>query len=378
MAILKPEINDTATTAGNLWSASKINTELSSTLPSTGGTITGNLIVTGSARASGFSDTDFTAGKFLATNTSRTIVSALAGGVLTAGTLVAGSGYVAATYYNVPLTGGDGTNAQATIVVATGGNISTTNNLVAGVGYVTGSYSAVPLTGGSGTNATADIEVDAFGVVISVDILNPGINYVAGDTLSVDNANLGGSGSGFSIDVDTATALGIVTNVAITKSGSGYAVGNVLTASNANLGGSGSGFSINVASIFNIPVTSVNSILPDSNGNVNTPFWNETTNSTENLSAGNGYIANNGSLVTYTLPATASIGDTFEITYKGAGGWAVAQNAGQSIRLGNSITTTGVGGSLASTAAGDTIKFTCITANTLFIVTSVIGTITVV
>ena len=159
MAILKPEINDTATTAGNLWSASKINTELSSTLPSTGGTITGNLIVTGSARASGFSDTDFTAGKFLATNTSRTIVSALAGGVLTAGTLVAGSGYVAATYYNVPLTGGDGTNAQATIVVATGGNISTTNNLVAGVGYVTGSYSAVPLTGGSGTNATADIEV---------------------------------------------------------------------------------------------------------------------------------------------------------------------------------------------------------------------------
>lgn len=106
--------------------------------------------------------------------------------------------------------------------------------------------------------------------------------------------------------------------------------------------------------------------------------WNEVTGTSGNLADLNGYITNNAGLVTMTLPATASIGDRFIVTGKGAGGWKVAQNAGQTINMGSSPTTTGVGGSLASTNQFDTIEIVCITANTTFNVINSIGNITVV
>ncbi len=90
--------------------------------------------------------------------------------------------------------------------------IQTLNTLVGGAGYVNGVYANVPLTGGSGSLATANITV----------------------------------------------AGGAVTNVVVTNSGSGYTVGDVLSANNANLGGAGAGFSINVASLAFGPIASVN------------------------------------------------------------------------------------------------------------------------
>ena len=107
--------------------------------------------------------------------------------------------------------------------------------------------------------------------------------------------------------------------------------------------------------------------------------WNETTvTGPTSIVAANGYIANNAATVGFTLPATASVGDYFRITGKGAGGWSLGQNAGQTIHFGSSDTTTGAGGSLASTDAQDTIELVCITANTDFNVLSSIGNITVV
>jgi hypothetical protein len=94
--------------------------------------------------------------------------------------------------------------------------------------------------------------------------------------------------------------------------------------------------------------------------------------------ANNDYIANNAGLVTLTLPTTAALGTEIGVFYKGAGGWLVAQNAGQQIRIGTSTSTSGIGGSLASSAAGDCIKLKCITADTLFEVFSTQGNITVV
>ena len=106
--------------------------------------------------------------------------------------------------------------------------------------------------------------------------------------------------------------------------------------------------------------------------------WNEVTLAAANMAVDNGYIANNAGLVTLTLPAVATVGDTIEVTGKGAGGWLIAQNAGQTIYFGTSTTTTGVGGSLASTAQRDSIKLVCVTANNDWNVLSSIGTITVV
>lgn len=98
--------------------------------------------------------------------------------------------------------------------------------------------------------------------------------------------------------------------------------------------------------------------------------WNEVTGTSQLMVANNGYIANNAALVTLTLPATAAVGSEIDIIGKGAGGWLIAQNAGQSIVLGSSTTTVGVGGSLASTNAKDSFYMVCTTANTQWTVAS--------
>ena len=91
--------------------------------------------------------------------------------------------------------------------------------------------------------------------------------------------------------------------------------------------------------------------------------WTEVTGTTQTIVADAGYVANNASLVTFTLPATAAFGTAINIIGKGAGGWAIAQLASQSIRFGSASTTVGVGGSLASTNAYDSITLICTTAN---------------
>lgn len=83
-----------------------------------------------------------------------------------------------------------------------GGPILTTSSLVGGSSYTNGSYTGVDLTGGSGTGAIASITVSG-NAVTAVTITTTGNGYVVGDTLSADAADIGGTGSGFSIDVAT-------------------------------------------------------------------------------------------------------------------------------------------------------------------------------
>lgn len=67
--------------------------------------------------------------------------------------------------------------------------------------YGNGSYVNVPLTGGTGSGAQASVTV-AGGIVTAVTITAQGQDYLVGDVLSASNANLGGTGSGFSYSVD--------------------------------------------------------------------------------------------------------------------------------------------------------------------------------
>lgn len=107
--------------------------------------------------------------------------------------------------------------------------------------------------------------------------------------------------------------------------------------------------------------------------------WTEVSGTSQQMAVDNAYVANNAGLVTFTLPDTASVGDTVIVQGKGAGGWLIAQNAGESIHLGSSTTTVGVGGSLASTNRYDSIELVCITADTEWAtVTGPMGVITVV
>ena len=80
--------------------------------------------------------------------------------------------------------------------------ISVLGAITAGTSYTTGTYSNVSLTGGSGSGATANIVVSGGGVT-TVTLVNGGTGFVVGNTMSALAANIGGTGSGFSIPVAT-------------------------------------------------------------------------------------------------------------------------------------------------------------------------------
>lgn len=86
------------------------------------------------------------------------------------------------------------------------------------------------------------------------------------------------------------------------------------------------------------------------------------------MAVNNGYVTTGAGLITMTLPAVAAVGDIIEVVGQGAGGWSIAQNAGQVIHLGGTPTTVGVGGSLASSNRYDAVRLVCVVADTEFVV----------
>lgn len=94
--------------------------------------------------------------------------------------------------------------------------------------------------------------------------------------------------------------------------------------------------------------------------------WNVITATSANMLSNNGYITNNAALVTLTLPATSSVGDYIAIMGLGAGGWAIAQAAGQQVRIGANASTVGVTGSVSSANQYDSLELICVVANTLW------------
>lgn len=94
--------------------------------------------------------------------------------------------------------------------------------------------------------------------------------------------------------------------------------------------------------------------------------WNVVTTNTAML-ADDGYIANSASPITLTLPTTAAVGTALVVTNFNTGGFTIAQNVLQNIRIGTSVSTTGAGGSVASTAQGDSVYLICAVANTSWI-----------
>lgn len=95
-------------------------------------------------------------------------------------------------------------NVSNGFVPSTVNAINTLGSIVGGSLYTAGTYLNVPLTGGAGTGATANITV-AGGAVTSVVLVNRGTGYAVGNTLSALAANIGGTGSGFTVTVASLT-----------------------------------------------------------------------------------------------------------------------------------------------------------------------------
>jgi hypothetical protein len=185
------------------------------------------------------------------------------GPVATLGSITAGSGYTNGTYNGVPMTGGTGTGLYCNITIAGGivtsvvitntGPILTLGAITGGAAYTNGTYTDVPLTGGLGAGAIATVTISG-GAVTAVALTDLGAGYAPGDVLSATQANLGGTGSGFSVPVATITS-------AYVQSGVGYTVADTLSASATNLGGT-------VATAFSIPVATISSVFTASANNV--------------------------------------------------------------------------------------------------------------
>lgn len=216
----------------------------------------------------------------------------------------------------------------------------------------------------------------AIGCSTSSFLTGPGFNYTGSesDNILIGGATLGtlgesnvmrlgttGSGEG---QVDTCYIAGIDgVNVGL--------VAKVLTMASDQVG------TATITAGTNITVTpGANTITIASIPGIT---WNEETGTSNTMAVDQGYVSSNAGLVTLTLPDTAVFGSIIRVVGKGAGGWLIAQNAGESIIWDEaSSTTVGVGGSLASSDDFDSVEILCTVANTTWTVLSSKGNITVV
>lgn len=103
------------------------------------------------------------------------------------------------------------------------------------------------------------------------------------------------------------------------------------------------------------------------------PAWVDVAGTSQAMAVNRQYISQNGALCTFTLPATAAVGDVMEVQGAGAGGWLIAQGASQQVIIGADASTSGAGGSVASSNRYDGIQLVCITANNIWKARSTIG-----
>jgi len=103
-----------------------------------------------------------------------------------------------------PVPCGDSAEVYADTVVSLSVSAQIFNLSVSagGTGYVNGSYSNISVSGGSGTGAYINVTV-AGDSISSVAIVYGGNSFADGDLLSVNPADIGGSGSGVVLSVDS-------------------------------------------------------------------------------------------------------------------------------------------------------------------------------
>lgn len=92
-----------------------------------------------------------------------------------------------------------------------------------------------------------------------------------------------------------------------------------------------------------------------------------------------GIVNSKAGLLTMSLPAASAINTIVKIVGWGAGGWIITQAANQQILFGNTNTTLGAGGSLASSDKGDTVALICVIADLVWrVMEGPVGNLTVV
>lgn len=265
-----------------------------------------------------------------------------------------------------------------------------------------GTVTSVSVTTANGVSGSVATSTTTPAITLTLGAITPTTVVASGN---VTGANLSGTNTGD----QTITLTGDVTGSGTGSFAATIASGSVTNAKQANMatstikgrvsGGSGSPEDLTgtqATTLLDTFTSALKGLVPASGGGTTTYLradgswatpsgggggtgitWNEVTSTTQTGSVNNGYILNNVSLVTFTIPSTAAVGDIIEVVGKGAGGWRISINASEVIHFGNQDTTTGTSGYLASTNRYDSVKLVCIVANTEWVVASSVGNITV-
>lgn len=222
------------------------------------------------------------------------------------------------------------------------------SQLVLGVPY-TGVSAPRPPNFTPGVSAIANIKVSSSSVGDFYNQVTSGNLYVLVQSPSGaawQQVALGSGGSGIAIlDADSGSATGSTVTIA--------------GGSNVSTTASGSTVTINATSAF-------------------TPLTYTVESAPTSMAVNQGYVSN-GSLgaLTFTLPPTATVGQVVSVVGISTQGWTIVQGVGQTIHMNSSSTTTGISGSLASTARYNAVTLICTTANTDWTVISSEGVLTV-
>ena len=107
--------------------------------------------------------------------------------------------------------------------------------------------------------------------------------------------------------------------------------------------------------------------------------WITETSGPITMVANTNYLAASATQISFSLPAVAAVGATFQVaaTAAGTGGWTIVLSTGQSIIIGNETTVTTSGSITSLSTQGDWITIVCTVANTNFIASMKQGQATV-
>ena len=275
--------------------------------------------------------------------------------------------------------GGTTTPAAATLTQGTGISITNGNNSIS-IAAATSVATSYTCNSGSAVPSANTLTIN--GGTTGLTTLGSGATISLTGTLAVTN---GGTGltSVAQGDILYASASNTLTTLAKNTSATRY-LSNTGTSNNP----AWAQVDLSNGVTGNLPVTNLNSGTNASattfwrgDGTWATPSaleysWTNVTGTSQTMAANNGYTANNAGLVTLTLPTTAAYGTIIRVQGVGAGGWKIAQNAGQSIKFGATTTTTGITGNLQSTNQYDGIGLLCVVADTTWVALGSIGNIT--
>lgn len=235
---------------------------------------------------------------------------------------------------------------------------------------------------GSGKSGMSGNQNAAFGALalesITTGFLNTSLGYEAGNDLTTGEANtFVGNSSGA---VLTTGSFNIIIgegsgNNYSSSEGSNICIGNNGTSSESHvirIGTQGSGNEQQnqcfIAGIVGVTVSNQKFVtINSSTGQMGVVAfnpsgfpWTDVTGATQTLSVNNGYVTDHTN-VTYTLPATAALGDTIKIVGK-LGLATITPNANQQILIGSASGTVGITGTAVATNVGDSAEMICITS----------------